>query len=577
MNNICKKEIKNHQNFSSLIFYFIMEYKFYIILALLLNIIAYTDDIFSNLKFDEVMQSIELFYERKISIEALVHSMMGLIKVWFVFDIFYRGAFFVSTILYTRLERDVRLYIFKEMQKVPMSFFSDSSVEGQVENCMSEMADGMSNVIDNFITTFIPTGLFLIITSLLLMKRIFYVGLVTFIWCILHIVLSVYFIKKSLYYSSKLLYFQNLLSGQVIDSLLNRILVKIFNRQKLEYKYMKDYHEKEYKAHRNMLYFVGIMNCFLIILLLSFAAIIFLYVVPKLSLNNSIKKNDIIYIFLNIWSILRVLWRMSFDIPIFIEALGQCYKCFEILPKEEVIHSNMVAINSITSIEFRNVSLKMKDKIILNNINFTINKNEKIVIIGASGSGKTSLLKCLTQLEDGYLGEIFINGINIKNISNINNLISFLDQHTSLFSRTIRDNLLYGNPHATEEELNLATQQSNIYDTIMALPDKYDSMITNKNISGGERQRICIARFLLKNESTIILDEFTNGLDNFNQNIIINYLKNFPGTCISIEHTKDFLYLFDKIYFMENGSLTFQGTHQEILKYSKYNELFHIH
>ncbi|OED45311.1 hypothetical protein AB836_01730 [Rickettsiales bacterium (ex Bugula neritina AB1)] len=564
-----KTEIPHHKNFVVFILHFVNKYLLIIIFVLIANLLIYTQNVISNIVFDNILKNLKDFYNLKIQFSILKESLNQLVIVWVIYAIAYRIIFFVSSYLYANMEREIRLYIFKTIQKFHSIYnFSSTPIEGQITNSIGEMADGATEIIEKILNNFIPTIGLLIFTSIVIIKRVFTIGLLITIWYIIHIIFNFFLIKKSLYYSSKLQKYQNILNGELMDSLLHINTTKIFDRLKEEYSYILTHHNNEYNAHKNMLYFTGLIKTLLDINLFVFMGLIFSVYIPKMCFSKLINEFDIVFILLNIYNILTNTYRMTNELKSIIEGFGQCSQSMFLLPKYYINDSEDKKDQEvyIDSIEFVNVNLKMNGKKILDNISFKIEKNEKLIFIGSTGSGKTTILKCLMGIINDYEGNIFINNNNIKKIKNLKDFFVFIDQKTSIFSRTIRENILYGKPNATNQDIIEASANANIHNFIKLLPKQYETIITNKNLSGGQVQRICLARGFIKNSPCMLMDEPTNGLDVENQKILIDYITHQSDKCcIFIEHNLNYLHIFDKIFVLREGKIVNKGNYQEII------------
>jgi ATP-binding cassette subfamily B protein len=224
------------------------------------------------------------------------------------------------------------------------------------------------------------------------------------------------------------------------------------------------------------------------------------------------------------------------------------------------------------NIEFKNVSFGYGDENILNNISFKIQPNEKNAFIGMSGSGKTTIFKLLLKQYDNYKGEILIDGHNIKNFSesSLRNSISIVNQEPMLFNMSIKENLLMVNPNATQKQIVDACKMANIHDFIETLPNKYNEILleNNNNLSVGQKQRIAIARVILKNTPIILFDEATSALDRNSKKAIEKTIEEIAKikTVIVIAHTLDSIKNFDNIIVIKNGIIEEQGSHDELIE-----------
>lgn len=228
----------------------------------------------------------------------------------------------------------------------------------------------------------------------------------------------------------------------------------------------------------------------------------------------------------------------------------------------------------IGNIEFKNIvfSYNNENDNVLNNVSFKIKNKEKNAIIGMSGCGKTTIFKLLLKQYDNYYGNILIDNHNIKDFSEscLRNTITIVNQEPMLFNMTIKNNLLMVNENATDEEIRHACKLANIDDFINTLPNKYDEIIEENttNLSIGQKQRIAIARAILKNTPIILFDEITSALDKNSKRIIektINKLSE-EKTIIVIAHTLDSIEDYDNIIVLKDGKITEQGSHSELME-----------
>ena len=227
------------------------------------------------------------------------------------------------------------------------------------------------------------------------------------------------------------------------------------------------------------------------------------------------------------------------------------------------------------SIEFKNVDfsyVKDKDKLCLKNINLSIKSGETVGIFGGTGSSKSTLVSLIPRLYDVTGGKVMIGSVDVRDydIETLRNEVAMVLQKNILFSGTIKENLRWGNENATDEELVRVCKLAAADDFIMSFPDNYDTYIEQggSNVSGGQKQRLCIARALLKKPKILILDDSTSAVDTKTDMMIRKALKNeMPETTkIIIAQRVNSIMDCDKIIVMDNGKINGVGTHKELLK-----------
>lgn len=202
----------------------------------------------------------------------------------------------------------------------------------------------------------------------------------------------------------------------------------------------------------------------------------------------------------------------------------------------------------------------------------TIEPGERIGLVGRSGSGKTTLTKLLLRLEDIQEGTICIDGQDISNVTQVSlrRQIAYVPQEPLLFHRTIAENIAYGRPDATMEEIRAAAEKANATEFIQKLPDGFDTITGERGVklSGGQRQRIAIARAILTNAPILVLDEATSALDSESERMIQDALANLMEgrTSIVIAHRLSTVSRLDRIVVLKDGEILESGTHDELIR-----------
>ena len=221
---------------------------------------------------------------------------------------------------------------------------------------------------------------------------------------------------------------------------------------------------------------------------------------------------------------------------------------------------------------FNDVTFAYQDKEVLHHISFAMKKNSMTALVGPSGSGKSTIANLLARLWDVKSGNVTIRGVDIRNVplSELMDQISMVFQRVYLFQDTIYNNIIMGKPDATEEEVYEAARKARCYDFIMALPDGFQTVVGEggATLSGGEKQRISIARCILKDAPIVILDEATASVDTDNESYIQEAISELVKgkTLLVIAHRLNTIQNADQILVIDNGQIAQQGTHEELLK-----------
>ncbi|MBF0227023.1 MAG: ABC transporter ATP-binding protein [Desulfobacterales bacterium] len=266
------------------------------------------------------------------------------------------------------------------------------------------------------------------------------------------------------------------------------------------------------------------------------------------------------------------------------QGLAASDRVFDIIETESDIKESFnpkILEKKPLNVKFENVCFKYEDEMVLKNINLDIKTGEVLAIVGMSGGGKTSLVNLIPRFFDSSSGKIYIDGIDIKEISilSLRKQIAIVTQEPILFNDTVEDNISYGNKDATFEAIEKSAKDAYAYDFIQGFPKGFKTMIgeLGSRLSGGEKQRICIARALLKDAPILILDEATSALDSEAEMIVQKAIENLMKgrTTFIIAHRLSTIRAVDRIIVLSNGEIIEQGTHEELMhKNGDYSKLY---
>ena len=368
---------------------------------------------------------------------------------------------------------------------------------------------------------------------------------------------------------------ENNTTGILIDSIANANLVKysgsFFTEQLYFYKHLKKLLRNIIKQKRYQIFsrfaFHAVDTIFLtigIILTLLFAR------------YDNIALDNLFYVYTTIFGMVLTIALLNNFFQHFSENLGSLKAHYAVLnqPSEITEKKDALALHTDKiAVSFRNVGFSyIKGHPVFKNLNLNIRPNEKIGIVGHSGSGKSTLINLLLRYYDVTAGKILLNQTDIRDLAfnSLHRNIAVVSQDTSLFNRSIIENLRIAAPHATKTEIINAAKRAHIHDTIINLPDGYDSIVGEKGVklSGGERQRIAIARAILQNAPVLILDEATSALDSESEILIEKALSSLikGKTVIAVAHRLSTLKNMDRIIVLDNGKIIEDGSPAELLQ-----------
>ncbi|HHY0446069.1 TPA: ABC transporter ATP-binding protein [Vibrio parahaemolyticus] len=402
------------------------------------------------------------------------------------------------------------------------------------------------------------------------------------VWLLVYIAIQIYFVPKLKDVASEQADARSTMTGRIVDSYTNIQTVKLFSHSQRETQYaeqgMKGFLNTVYRQMRLVTGFDVAVEISNYILVFSVAALsIYLWLDSAISVGA---------IAIAVSLALRVngmsMWIM-WEVGALFENMGTVVDGMKTLSKPIDIQDKPNAKDLVVSqggIQFDNVSFHYgENKGVINHLNLDIKPGEKVGLVGRSGAGKSTLVNLLLRFHDVEEGSIRIDGQNIADVTqdSLRSKIGMVTQDTSLLHRSIRDNILYGNPTASEEELLKATKQAHAHEFIETLTDPfgnvgYDAQVGERGVklSGGQRQRIAISRVLLKDAPLLVLDEATSALDSEVEAAIQESLNELMQgkTVIAIAHRLSTIAQMDRLIVLDKGNVVEQGSHQELIAHN---------
>ncbi|NLY72850.1 MAG: ABC transporter ATP-binding protein, partial [Tissierellia bacterium] len=370
-------------------------------------------------------------------------------------------------------------------------------------------------------------------------------------------------------------------------SVSGQLLVKLFTNEELEYERYEGFNEemfhlniKESMAGRWFRMVISTLtNIGPMLIYLAGGALIIIYG------NESLSVGDItvmVALLGRMYRPVNQLLNIQVDL---IRSMALFTRIFDYFDMEVEIENSPKAIIPSTmrgDIEFRDVVFYYEKEVpILKNLSFKLEGGRSIAIVGPSGAGKSTLINLIPRLYDVVDGQLLIDGHDVRELDLhfLRSNVGIVTQDSYLFNGTIRENLLYAKADASEEELISACKEANIHDFIISLPDGYDSLVGNRGLklSGGEKQRLSIARVILKDPPILIFDEATSSLDSISESLIQEAIDPLIAsrTSLVIAHRLSTIMAADEIFVLEDGRVVERGSHSKLVEgKGLYRELY---
>lgn len=508
--------------------------------------------------------------------------MLYILKLIFNYTVDYWGH-----VVGVRMQYDMRKEIFSHLQKLPFSYFDDN----KTGHIMSRIVNDLMEVSE--LAHHGPEDLFI---SLVMLLGSF-IALCTIDWRLTLIVFAfvplmiIFAINKRVKMNTAFKEVRKKVAdvnAQLENSISGIRVAKSFTNEEYEMEKFDEGNDRfrqsreyAYKAmaefYSGIHFLIDILNVIVI-----FAGGVFTY-------KNIITPGDLVAYLLYINLFMQPIRRLTSFIEQYQSGMTGFERFMEIMSiqpdikdKEDAIELKDVSGN----IDFKNVIFNYNDKeSVLSNINLKVEAGKTLALVGPSGGGKTTLCHLIPRFYEVTEGGVFIDGKNIKDLTleSLRKNIGMVQQDVFLFTGTIKENILYGNPEATDEEVMEAAKNANIHEFIMNLPEGYNTYVGERGIklSGGQKQRISIARVFLKNPPILILDEATSALDNATEIIIQKSLEKLSKgrTTIVVAHRLSTVKNADEIIVLTGKGIEEKGSHEELIKengiYSKlYNSQF---
>ena len=494
---------------------------------------------------------------------------------------------YLNTWIAQHITFDMRNQMYKHLQKMSQKFFTTNN-QGDIITRMTSDISGVQQVITNTFTSILSNTITLIVALIAMFQKNWILAIVGIIIVPLF-TLPTRKAGKTRWSLTK----ESQAANDQINGILNetlsvsgQLLVKLFNKEKYEYqkyedanKKMVDLNIKESMAGRWFRVVISTFSSIGPMLLYLVGGILMM----KYDANLTVGDITVLVALLSrMYGPVNSLLNIQVD---WLRAMAMFTRIFEYFDMPIDIENDPNAIipeSSSGSVEFENVNFSYdEERQILKDISFKLDSGKSIAIVGPSGSGKSTIVNLIPRLYDVSSGIVKFDGIDVKklDLSYLRNNVGMVSQETYLFNGTIRDNLLYAKADAKEEEIIEACKKANIHDFIISQEKGYDSQVGNRGLklSGGEKQRISIARVLLKDPALLIFDEATSALDSISEAKIQEAIDPLIAsrTSILIAHRLSTILAADEIIVIQDGRIVEKGNHKDLVnKGGVYTELY---
>ncbi|MFA6410865.1 MAG: ABC transporter ATP-binding protein [Candidatus Buchananbacteria bacterium] len=487
--------------------------------------------------------------------------------------VFWRISTLLSNHMQSRVMTDLANYCFAYLHRHSFAFFNDNFT-GSLVKKVKWFSKAYEAIVDRFtwnlLTLVVNIGAIIIVLA----QRNIYLSLGIFIWVAVFLGVNGFFTKYKLKYDILRSEAETVTTGYLADTITNNTTVKLFNGYQRE---LKGFEQVSDKLRRLRKFTWDLDSVFEAIqggLMIGLEIGIF-YLAIKLWQKGVLTIGDFVLVQTYLVNIINRVWDFGKVIRQIYEHLADAEEMIIILntPLEikDVLNAKKLIVKT-GEVEFRNVSFYYHEtRKVLEDFNLKIKPSEHIALIGPSGAGKSTVVRLLLRMHNLVSGQVLIDNQDIAKVTqeSLWQNVSLVPQDPILFHRTLKENIRYGKPHATDAQVYAAAKAAHCHEFIIKFPDGYDTYVGERGVklSGGERQRVAIARAILRNCPILVLDEATSSLDSESELLIQDALDKLMAgkTVIVIAHRLSTIRKMDRIIVVDQGGIIEEGTHDELL------------
>jgi ATP-binding cassette subfamily B protein len=510
--------------------------------------------------------------------DIIVAGLMSILLMIAVFKVvrwvLWRIAFLILNFYESRIIADLSIRCFQYLQDHSFAFFSNNFTGSIVKKCKG-FVRAFEVLADQLFYELLPTFVTMTVITIVLSKVNIFIGLGMLAWITIFMLINWMFTMYKLKYDVQRTEAETATNSYLADTVTNNINIKLFNGADFENKGYSILAEKLHKLRWfswNLSFiFYGLQSFLLIILEVGI-----MYFAVSLWNKNVLTIGDFVLIQSYIITVIMMVWDFGRIITKIYENLADAEEMTVLLdlPHEIVDEPNALDLDVKSgSIKFNKISFTYeKGKKVFDGFSLEVRPRETIALVGTSGAGKTTLVKLLLRLYELNKGKIFIDGQDISKVTqkSLRENISMVPQDPILFHRSLMENIRYGKPEATDEEVINASKLAHCHEFVEKLKDGYQTFVGERGIklSGGERQRVAIARAILRNAPILIMDEATSSLDSESEKYIQESLDELmkDKTVIVVAHRLSTIKKVDRIVVIDKKKVVEDGNHESLTK-----------
>jgi ATP-binding cassette subfamily B protein len=480
---------------------------------------------------------------------------------------------FIQAKLFPLIESKIRMDLFDHVQHHSPKYFNEH-FSGTLSNKIGDMVLANTSILRNVLNAFIPATFSCILTIVLFATINHYLALIVAIWIVGHLLLSWKLTIACEEYSKIHGEARSKLMGKILDSLTNNFAVNLFFRFKHEKELIHRYQDEELKTNYKAEVYSAKM----------FTVLTFGYLFQFFSLIGAmsyfwtkgfISTGEVIQLFYTMWNLSLIIWLICSWAPEFFRSLGLAKQAISLMNDPVDLFDSETGVELQATkgeIIFQDVSFSYGKKKIFSNQNIKISAGEKVGLVGYSGAGKSTFINLILRFFQLEKGKILIDGQDISTVTleSVRKTIALIPQDPILFHRTLEENIRYGRLDASFDEVVQAAKLAHCHEFIERSVDGYLTLVGERGtkLSGGEKQRIAIARAMLVKAPILILDEATSALDSVTEEFIQDSLSKLMKnrTTIVIAHRLSTLAKMDRILVFNQGEIVEEGTHYTLLE-----------